>query len=204
MNLFTLIGVMLVGYLLGAIPFAVIIARRHGVDILKAGSGNPGATNVKRVLGKTAGNACFALDVLKGFIATILPRLLIADESALAFAILGLVGAILGHSFSVFIGFKGGKGVAVTMGGLLALAPLVLLCGLLIWVATFYTSRYVSLASIVFGVSLPLIALMTGSPGLLIGFLVLLAALIVLRHRSNIQRLIAGTENRFSKKDKPE
>lgn len=200
MNILAAIGALLVGYLLGAISFAVIIARRHGVDILKEGSGNPGATNVKRTLGKTAGNLCFALDVLKGFIATLLPRLLVPDENALALAIIGLVGAILGHSFSIFIGFKGGKGVAVTMGGLLALSPLVLIGGLLVWVATFYTSRYVSLASIAFGISLPILSLLFSKPWLLTAFLGLLAALIIIRHKSNIQRLIAGTESRFTKK----
>ncbi|WP_309400509.1 glycerol-3-phosphate 1-O-acyltransferase PlsY [Cerasicoccus maritimus] len=200
MNLFTVIGVLLVGYLLGAISFAVIIAKKNGIDILKEGSGNPGATNVKRAVGKKAGNLCFALDALKGFAATILPQIFIAGDQALALSIIGLIGAIIGHSFSIFIGFKGGKGVAVTMGGLLALAPLVLLCGILVWVATFYTSRYVSLASIAFGVSLPLLALMSGKPNLLIGFFLLLAALIVVRHKSNIQRLLAGTENRFTKK----
>ncbi|WP_269537415.1 glycerol-3-phosphate 1-O-acyltransferase PlsY [Cerasicoccus fimbriatus] len=200
MNILAAIGALLVGYFLGSISFAVIIGKKHGVDILKEGSGNPGATNVKRVLGKKAGNACFALDALKGFAATLIPQFFVTDENTLAFAIIGLVGAILGHSFSVFIGFKGGKGVAVTMGGLLALAPLVLLCGLLIWVATFYTSRYVSLASIAFGISLPLLALMAGSDWLLIGFFAVLAVLIVVRHKSNIQRLLAGTENRFTKK----
>lgn len=200
MNTLAAIGALLVGYFLGAISFAVIIAKRRGVDILKEGSGNPGATNVKRVLGKKAGNLCFALDAVKGFLAALLPLLLVRDGPALPYAILGLVGAIIGHSYSVFIGFKGGKGVAVTMGGLLALAPLVLLGGILVWLATFYTSRYVSLASIIFGFSLPLIAWMSGEPGVLIGFLALLAALIAARHRGNIQRLLAGTENRFSKK----
>ncbi|WP_309386528.1 glycerol-3-phosphate 1-O-acyltransferase PlsY [Cerasicoccus frondis] len=200
MNILAAIGALLVGYLLGAISFAVIIGKKHGVDILKVGSGNPGATNVKRAIGKKAGNLCFALDALKGFVATLLPQLVVDSEHALAFAIIGLVGAIIGHSFSIFIGFKGGKGVAVTMGGLLALAPLVLICGLLVWVATFYTSRYVSLASIAFGVSLPLLALMAGSPGLLVAFFALLAALIIIRHKGNIQRLLAGTENRFTKK----
>ncbi|MGE9296202.1 MAG: glycerol-3-phosphate acyltransferase, partial [Puniceicoccales bacterium] len=90
--------------------------------------------------------------------------------------------------------------VAVTMGGLLALAPLVLIAGLVVWLITFYTSRYVSLASILFGVSLPLFALAFESPNLLIAFLALLAGLIVVRHKSNIQRLLAGTENKFSKK----
>jgi len=201
MNILAAIGALLAGYFLGAISFAVIIGRKHGVDILKEGSGNPGATNVKRVLGKKAGNLCFALDVLKGFVATIIPRLLlVGDDNQLALAIIGLVGAILGHSFSVFIGFKGGKGVAVTMGGLLALAPLVLIGGLLVWVATFYTSRYVSLASIAFGVSLPILSLLLQKPWLLSAFFGLLALLIVIRHKSNIQRLLAGTENRFVKK----
>jgi len=200
MNAPAAIGFIALGYLLGSVPFAVIIAKKHGVDILKEGSGNPGATNVKRVLGKKAGNTCFALDCVKGFVSAIAPQLVFSGELDLGLGILGLVGAILGHSYSCFIGFKGGKGVAVTMGGLLALAPLVLLVGIGIWLITFYASRYVSLASILFGVSLPVSALLLNSPIRLTGFLALLAALIVIRHRSNIQRLIAGTENKFSKK----
>lgn len=201
-SLIEFVGVALVGYLIGSISFAVIIARRMGVDILKEGSGNPGATNVKRVLGKQAGNLCFALDFLKGLVAVGWPMMpFMSDSNGLHLGIVGLIAAILGHSFSLFLKFKGGKGVATTMGGLLALAPLVLILGLLIWVAVFYGTRYVSLASICFGVSLPLTGMFLTSGDLwLMLFLVSLAVLIVVRHKANIQRLLNGTENRFDQK----
>ncbi len=189
------------GYLLGSVPFAVIISRRHGVDIFKAGSGNPGATNVRRVLGKKPGNLCFALDALKGFVAAIWPQLVWqGQEHAIAFGVAGLVAAIAGHSFSLFIGFRGGKGVATTIGGLLAVAPWVMLIGVALWLAVFYSSRYVSLASICLGLSLPVSAWLLERPPVVLVLTLLLAILILVRHRANIQRLLNGTENRFARK----
>lgn len=200
-NLIEIIGVALVGYLIGSVSFAVIIARRMGVDILREGSCNPGATNVKRVLGKRAGNLCFALDFLKGLVAAGWPLLpFVGASEPVHLGIVGLIAAILGHSFSLFLGFKGGKGVATTMGGLLALAPIVLGLGIVTWVVFFYTTRYVSLASLAFGISLPVCGLFFVHDTWLMVFLVALAVLIVVRHRSNIQRLLKGTENRFVKK----
>jgi len=198
------------GYLLGSMSFAVLIAKQHGVDILKAGSGNPGATNVKRVLGKGPGNLVFALDFLKGFISAGWPavvshlNLLPADAPILWMGIAGLAGAILGHSFSMFLRFRGGKGVATTIGGLMALMPVVILGGLLVWVAVFYTSRYVSLASIAMGLVLMPIAALIGEPREKIGLCFALAILIIVRHRANLQRLMNGTENKFEKKKGPE
>lgn len=196
------IAVVVLGYLLGSVSFAVIIARSRGVDIFAQGSGNPGATNVKRVLGKGPGNLCFGLDALKGFVAAGWPQMqsmsLSSDVELLS--ILGLTSAIVGHSFSVFIGFRGGKGVATTMGGLLAMMPLVLLSGLGVWLLVFYVSRYVSLASILFGVTLPVFAVLTQQGTAYVVFALLIAILIVVRHRSNIERLRKGTENRFSSK----
>lgn len=200
MTPFELISVTVIGYLLGAIPFAVIIAKRHGVNILKEGSGNPGATNVTRTIGKRAGNLCFALDFLKGVVAAGWPLLGAGDPTGLG--VIGLIAAIIGHSYSVFINFKGGKGVAVTMGGLLSLNPLVLLIALLVWLAVFYISRYVSLASIAFGVSLPILGVAFEVSSILLTFLTAIAALILYRHRANIKRLFSGTEHRFSKKPK--
>ena len=187
------------GYLLGSLSFATLIAKRKGVDIFKEGSGNPGATNVKRVLGKKAGNLVFALDFLKGFAAVILPILIAGGNHREVLAIGALLAAIAGHSFSIFLGFRGGKGVATTMGGMLALVPWVLLIGLGIWLAAYYTLRYVSLASILFGVSLPLSAVFLGESNWIVGFCGLIACLLVLRHKSNIVRLMNGTENRFSR-----
>lgn len=210
------IGVaLLAGYILGSISNAVWISRMHGVDILTAGSGNPGATNVKRVLGSKPGNLVFFLDLLKGFVATCWP-FIPAIQSALSIsiqpqwmALAGLSGALLGHSFSVFIGFRGGKGVATAMGGLLAIMPAVVLAAVGVWVFVFYAFRYVSLASLAFAVSLPALTFLAWKlawalprePGALeFGIAVGVCLLITIRHRSNIRRLLNGTESRFTKK----
>ncbi len=186
-----------VGYLLGSISFATLIAKKHGVDIFKEGSCNPGATNVKRVLGKKAGNAVFAMDFLKGFVAAGLPLLLAPVEHRELLAIVSIIAAIVGHSFSIFLKFRGGKGVATTMGGFLALVPWVLIIGLLIWVLVYYSLKYVSLASILFGTSLPVSAYLLNESVWVLGFCALIAALLIIRHWQNIIRLMNGTENRF-------
>jgi len=203
----------LLGYLIGSVNFAVLVAKKHGVDILKEGSGNPGATNVKRVLGKGPGNLVFALDALKGFVGAGLPHLLLrvdpsqpaVDDLYFIVCVAGFVGTLLGHCFSCFLKFKGGKGVASTIGGLLVLLPVPILIGAAVWGAVFALSRYVSLASIALGVSLPLscwlLPLVTtlkfGQPQF--WFAAAIAAFNVWTHRSNIGRLLAGTENRFVK-----
>lgn len=198
------------GYLIGSVNFAVIVARRHGVDILKAGSGNPGATNVKRVVGKGPGNLVFVLDALKGAAGAWFPALLAAwalgGQPGFDTRAAGFVGALLGHCFSCFLGFRGGKGVASTIGGLLVLLPAPVVIGAALWGATFALTRYVSLASIVLGLSLPLscwlLPLLTPlrlGPGEF-WFAAALAAFNVWTHRSNIGRLLAGTESRFARK----
>jgi glycerol-3-phosphate acyltransferase PlsY len=205
------------GYLLGSVNFAVLVAKRHGVNILKEGSGNPGATNVKRVLGKGPGNLVFALDALKGLVGTGLPHLILLlkvdlglpkdDAQALFFvSVAGFIGTLLGHCFSCFLKFKGGKGVASTIGGLLVLLPVPIVIGAAIWGLVFALARYVSLASIALGVSLPLSCwLLPLATSLKFGpaefwFAAAIAAFNVWTHRSNVGRLLAGTENRFSKK----
>jgi glycerol-3-phosphate acyltransferase PlsY len=200
------------GYLIGSVNFAVLVAKKHGVDILKEGSGNPGATNVKRVLGKGPGNLVFALDALKGFVGAGLPYLFLRIEETgsaadihFTICVAGFVGTLLGHCFSCFLKFKGGKGVASTIGGLLVLLPVPILIGAAIWGLVFTLSRYVSLASIALGVSLPLSCwllplctkLTFGQPEF--WFAAAIAAFNVWTHRSNIGRLLAGTESRFVK-----
>ena len=202
----------LLGYLIGSVNFAVLVAKKHGVDILKEGSGNPGATNVKRVLGKGPGNLVFALDALKGFVGAGLPYLFLRIEETgsaadihFTICVAGFVGTLLGHCFSCFLKFKGGKGVASTIGGLLVLLPVPILIGAAIWGLVFTLSRYVSLASIALGVSLPLSCwllplctkLTFGQPEF--WFAAAIAAFNVWTHRSNIGRLLAGTESRFVK-----
>lgn len=220
----------LTGYLLGALPFGYIVARAHGVNIFREGSGNPGATNVKRVLGerfgekgRRAGNLVFALDVLKGAVASAwsllsyttasvsydleagawLPAGTVAGETWRLLGLAGVIGAVLGHSFSVFTGFKGGKGVATAAGGVLVLMPMSCLIGALVWVATFYTTRYVSLGSILAAVVVPAASWVRGNPLPLSIVVSLLGLFVIVRHRENISRLLAGTENKFARKPAP-
>lgn len=195
---------LLVGYILGSLPFGVWVARANGVDIFAVGSGNPGATNVKRSVGKGAGNLVFLLDFLKGALATLWPMLPLFSfgdaEVAERMAVAGMVGAIVGHSYSCFIGFRGGKGVATSIGGLLALCWPVALIGVAVWVVVFYTTRYVSLGSILLAASLPVSAWLLHRTPFLTMFFGLLAVFIILRHRENIARLLAGKESKFAKK----
>ena len=201
----------LLGYLIGSVNFAVLVAKKHGIDILKEGSGNPGATNVKRVLGKGPGNLVFALDALKGFVGAGLPTLVgyviatqgidfIIQGDAFIHGVAGFVGTLLGHCFSCFLKFKGGKGVASTIGGLLVLLPIPILIGAAVWGLVFTLSRFVSLASIALGVSLPLSCFFLKHGQSQFWFAAAIAAFNVWTHRSNIGRLLAGTESRFAKK----
>lgn len=205
-----------VGYLLGALPFGYFVARSKGINIFEHGSKNPGATNVKRVLGekfgktgKRLGNLVFFLDALKGAVAVgwVLvvvhfdgPGCHCGDEQVLWMQITGLVAALLGHSFSCFTKFKGGKGVATAAGGFMVLMPCAMLISLVVWIVTFYASRYVSLASILASIALPIAAFFLHQPPLLLGLAVVIAAFVVLRHRTNITRLMNGTENKFVKR----
>jgi glycerol-3-phosphate acyltransferase PlsY len=206
-----------VGYVLGALPFGYLVARSKGINIFEHGSKSPGATNVKRVLGekfgppgKRLGNLVFFLDALKGAVATgwplwVMARITMDPEETyrtvnLPCAITGLVFALIGHSFSCFTKFKGGKGVATAAGGFLVLMPVPLLISLGIWVVAFYSSRYVSLASILAAVALPMSAFFLHQPPLLLSFAVAIALFVVVRHRTNITRLVNGTENKFIKK----
>src|SRR5687768_4556103 len=139
------------GYLLGSLPFGYLVARAKGVNIFEVGSKNPGATNVRRVLGKGPGNLVLFLDALKGAVASGLPLLWFWSRNGIlshadeAVAIAGIVGAMLGHSFSCFTGFKGGKGVATGAGGFLVVFPIGMIIAIAIFGVTLMTTRYVSL-----------------------------------------------------------
>ena len=199
MSILAISLVSIIGYLLGSISFAVIISKRQGVDIFKQGSGNPGATNVKRVLGSKWGNLVFVLDALKGLVAAGWP-LVVFPENGLRLAVIALIAAIIGHSFSVFLKFRGGKGVATTMVGLLAIMPITLLIGLLVWVVAFYSTKFVALASILFAFSLPISAVnLYGSSDPRFTLSMMLCVLIFFRHRSNLRRMLKGKENSFKK-----
>ncbi|MET0262121.1 MAG: glycerol-3-phosphate 1-O-acyltransferase PlsY [Rariglobus sp.] len=225
--LVSLIIAAVIGYLLGAIPFGYIVARAYGINIFEHGSKSPGATNVKRVLGKKAGNTVFALDAVKGALAAGWPILfakiavryavdrkhdvenwtivtagvkVLTPESVIPCAVVGLLFAVLGHSFSCFTRFKGGKGVATSAGGFIVLMPLVTLIALGVWLVTFFASRYVSLASIVAAVAIPTAAFLLKQPSLVCWLAVAIGAFVIILHRANIKRLLNGTENRFVKK----
>ena len=201
MNIVGILIFGILGYLLGAIPFAVIIARSKGVDIFSFGSGNPGATNVKRVCGKFAGNLCFFLDALKGFLAAILPvwaSMFVEISDVRILCVAGLLAAIAGHMYPVFTKFRGGKGVSVTIGGLVAFMWAAILIGLIIWVAAYYSTKYVSVASILMAASLPISSpFLYGAASIQTALAVFLAFAVIYKHKSNIQRLLNGTENRF-------
>lgn len=199
------------GYLLGSLPFGYLVARKHGVNIFEVGSKNPGATNVRRVLGSGPGNLVFALDALKGALATfapwgyglargIGPAGEIGGVSIGHLEIAGLLGAFLGHSFSCFTGFRGGKGVATGAGGFAVLFPSGILIAVGVWLLALAATRYVSVASMLAAIALPVAAFFLHESTLLIGASALIAVLVVVRHRANLARLAAGTESKIGRK----
>ena len=189
------------GYLIGSLSFGYWIAKANGVDIFAVGSKSPGATNVKRSVGKAAGNWVFALDFLKGLVATGWPILMYSKTGySDAYGLIGLFTAVIGHSFSLFTGFRGGKGVAAMLGGVVALMPIAAFLGMGVWLVVFYSTRYVSVASIIMAISLPVSNYFLDTSSARQWVPVALALVVVLRHKSNISRLLRGEENRFEKK----
>jgi acyl phosphate:glycerol-3-phosphate acyltransferase len=181
-----------IGYAMGSIPTGVLVARwQKGIDIRHHGSGNIGMTNVLRAVGKGAAAVTLLGDLLKGLI----PVMLALWWSTSAWTI-GLVGlaAIIGHMYPLFAGFHGGKGVATTLGGFIPLLPGPLVIAFVIWGLCLLLRRQVSLGSLTAAVSLPIVALLWGSPPAYIICALLAAALIWYRHHDNIQRLLGGTE----------
>jgi glycerol-3-phosphate acyltransferase PlsY len=194
----------LVAYIFGSIPFGYIAGLIAGVDVRQHGSGNIGATNTLRVLGKKYGYAVFAADVLKGFLAVRFAVWLAHFDPATSYLI-GIVAAffvVLGHSFPVWLRFRGGKGVAAAAGACLGLLPAATFIAVAVWIGMFLVFRYVSLASIIAAVALALSAWLLGNATdlILLVFTWLIVGLIILRHRSNIVRLFQGREPRFERK----
>ena len=187
----------LVSYLLGAIPFGLLIGKIKHIDIREKGSGNIGATNVFRTLGPVPGATVFLLDLLKGTGAVMIGRAFSGDP--LIIVLCGLV-AVIGHSFPVYLGFKGGKGAATGLGVLLGVAPDIFLFALLIFLVTVALTRYVSVGSMLTAVAVLTAFLVLGQPSQYSVAAALIALVIFLRHRPNIKRLIAGTEPRIGEK----
>ena len=207
MVIFILIA--LLSYLIGSVPAGYIAGRFAGIDIRSVGSGNVGATNVLRILGKPYGYAVFLFDFCKG-VGTVWMSILIINavhpgnqESELVGITAGVL-CVLGHTYPVWLGFKGGKGVATSAGVLFGLMPAAALTVLAVWFVTFQATKYVSVASIVAAVALPVTAAVmvhfekAGMP--LVYFSACLAVVIVWRHRSNVSRLMKGTEPSFRRK----
>ncbi|WP_119316490.1 glycerol-3-phosphate 1-O-acyltransferase PlsY [Calidithermus terrae] len=192
---------MLLAYLFGSIPAGAWVARTYGVDIQKVGSGNTGATNILRTLGWGPALVVAFFDVFKGGIALLIARLFGLDGLQLG---LVAVSAVLGHNYSVFLRFRGGKGVATSMGTTVVLDPLVGLMILPIGICVIWLTRYVSAGSMVGAVSGVIVAIALGRPLWEVVTLALLALLIFWTHRENYRRLQAGNERRFGERVKPE
>lgn len=202
--------IVVVSYLLGSLPNGYLVGKIAGVDIRKSGSGNIGATNVLRVLGKKYGYAVFFLDALKGFaVVRICLALVSITPAARAyadlFALLGAVVCVVGHVFPIWLKFKGGKGVATSAGVIIGLMPLAAVILFPIWFIVFEICRYVSVASMCAAISLPItVALFLKfkvmDSVILLYFSIALAVVVVWRHRSNFSRLLNGTEQRFTRK----
>ncbi|MFN3849157.1 MAG: glycerol-3-phosphate 1-O-acyltransferase PlsY [Spirosomataceae bacterium] len=200
------IGV-LVAYLLGSIPTAVWYGRVfHGVDIRNHGSGNAGATNSLRVLGKKAGVIVLLIDLLKGYLAVSLASIIIqnSDFQPVGYIVplLGLA-VVIGHIFPVFAQFKGGKGVATSLGVILAIHPLATLICVILFLLIIFATKYVSLGSMLGALAFP-VQLVSGFWGLqpttIVIFGFILAVLLIITHHENVKRLLAGNENKFGAK----
>ncbi len=212
-------------YLLGSIPFGFLAAKAKGIDIRAVGSGNIGATNAMRVLGKPAGIFVLLMDALKGYAAVAwvaplfffqfspdhfwehpsLDDIELRSELGTRFMVLAGIFAVLGHNYTCWLKFKGGKGIATTAGVYLALAPWALLIALVIFVLAVLLTRYMSVGSIAGAIALPAAVWIMLPHNIFLGIVTTaLGALAIYKHKSNIQRLMAGTENRFGKKKSSE
>jgi len=203
---------MSLAYLVGSIPTGYLVARARGVDIRSLGSGNIGATNALRVLGKRVGLMVLFFDFAKGLLTCLglplLMHVMFGPEEyrigtiSLAFA--SAVGVVIGHNFPIWLRFKGGKGIATTAGVLAALVPWALVVALSVWVLLLFATRYVSVGSVAAAVAMPVATWFTSHGDILLTAMTsVLGIMAIWKHKGNLQRLVAGTESRFSLKKKP-
>jgi len=206
-----IVACVVISYFLGSIPTGFLWGKARGIDIRTVGSGNIGATNVMRALGKGPGIAVLVIDALKGFLPVFLTLYVIPGAVTLGFVtgdapvhltsscilqIMCCVSVIAGHNWTCWLKFKGGKGVATSAGALLAFLPLPLLCGLGAWLVVFVIWRYVSLASICAAIAVPIATWLIMKDQTLTVFTAIIGVVAIYKHKSNIQRLVAGTESR--------
>jgi glycerol-3-phosphate acyltransferase PlsY len=184
-----------VGYLLGSLPFGYWAGRLRGIDLRLVGSGNTGATNVMRVLGLKIGVVVMALDIGKGVAAVLIARSVSDNELVW---VLAAAAAVVGHMYPLFLGFKGGKGVAVGAGTMLALVPWMGVAAFVLWLCISLATRYVSIGSVVTAIAYPAAAFLTDQPWPVRLFALGAGAWVIWRHRGNIARLRAGTEHRLN------
>jgi len=195
----------LIAYLLGSIPFSVWIGKTfYGIDVREHGSGNAGATNTLRVLGKKTGFIVLFLDSLKGFLAANVVSVLDLDESLLLnYQMLFGMMAVIGHIYPIFAGFKGGKGIATLLGIVIAMSWKVSLVCMLCFVLTVWITRFISVGSMLTCILSPLFVLVIhGNEMVFIYFCIVVALMVIYTHKSNIKRLLNGTENKFTFKPK--
>ncbi|MBI5397332.1 MAG: glycerol-3-phosphate 1-O-acyltransferase PlsY [Verrucomicrobia bacterium] len=201
MDLLAYFALALAAFLIGSFPTGFLVARAYGVDIREVGSGNIGATNVLRSVNRWAGRGVFVVDALKGFLPALLAPRLLPSLDVSALQIVTCLCVILGHNYTPWLGFKGGKGVAAAIGGFLAICWPAQLIAAVIWLIVFLVWRYVSLASIVSVAALPALVFAFSRNATLTGFAAFVAVVTIIRHASNIRRLLAGAEHKFEKKD---
>lgn len=195
---------LIISYLIGSIPSAYLFGKIYkGIDIRDHGSGNVGATNTFRVLGKIPGTIVLVLDILKGTLVVTIVGDILGLNTIIARILLGLA-AVSGHNWTVFLKFKGGKGIATTLGVLIGLTikfallrPVLLVC-VLAWLCAFLVSGYISLSSIIASIILPVSMVMTNQPFALVTLGVIFCLFVVIRHRPNIKRLLSGQEPRVN------
>ncbi len=183
-------------YLLGSVPVGVLLARMKGADPRKVGSGNIGATNVMRAAGKVTGALTLAGDILKGLLPVAVA--FIMEEPVIVVAAAGLA-AFLGHLFPLFLGFKGGKGVATALGVYLRLDPFAVFITVIVFVLVLLKWRFVSLGSLVGVAAMPLLLYLLNAPDYYVYLALIIGALIFIKHKDNIRRLLAGTENKIGR-----
>nr|WP_321465721.1 glycerol-3-phosphate 1-O-acyltransferase PlsY [uncultured Desulfobulbus sp.] len=200
MNILGILCVIL-SYLLGAIPFGLVLSRGSGIDIRTEGSKNIGATNVTRLLGKKMGTLTLLCDLLKGYLPMFIAARLVQGSSG-EHLLIALCGAasVLGHMFPVYLGFKGGKGVATALGAFLYLAPLAVLGCLAVFIASVYFSGFVSLGSLLGSISILLWLPLLHAPSWKLGLAVFIVVMIWIKHYQNIGRLMRGTEKSWKRK----